>query len=363
MEKQMNGVILGIESSCDDSAVALFDLANFKLIAHEKITQEDDHAKYGGVVPELAARLHTAALPHLIEILSQKYSLNFADVRAVCVSNEPGLSVSLIGGVSMAKSLSLALNVPIIGVNHLIGHIYSLFLECESEFPMGVLLVSGGHTMVLDIDANGEISVLCATGDDSFGESFDKVAKMMGLGYPGGKIIENLAKNGRDEYHFTIPLLHDNRLEFSFSGLKNQVRLQIEKSGICGLNLGCAGANLDGNLDGNCGIKLDEIRANIACSFQNTAVAHILDKLGKIYAQKRWAKFGVVGGASANLMLRAGLEKMSEKYGAKLFCAPLKFCADNAAMIARAGAQKYIRGEFDDIKTLEIHPKSTALHA
>ena len=130
MEKQMNGVILGIESSCDDSAVALFDLTNFKLIAHEKITQEDDHAKYGGVVPELAARLHTAALPHLIEILSQKYSLNFADVRAVCVSNEPGLSVSLIGGVSMAKSLSLALNVPIIGVNHLIGHIYSLFLEC-----------------------------------------------------------------------------------------------------------------------------------------------------------------------------------------------------------------------------------------
>ena len=282
----MNGVILGIESSCDDSAVALCDLANFKLIAHEKITQEDDHAKYGGVVPELAARLHTAALPHLIEILSQKYSLNFADVRPVCVINEPGVSVSVIEW--------FALNVPIIGVNHLIGHIYSLFLECESEFPMGVLLVSGGHTMVLDIDANGEISVLCATGDDSFGESFDKVAKMMGLGYPGGKIIENLAKNGCDEYHFTIPLLHDKRLEFSFSGLKNQVRLQIEKSGICGLNSDCTGANLDGNLDRNCGIKLDEIRANIACSFQNTAVAHILDKLGKIYAQTRWGWLAVL---------------------------------------------------------------------
>lgn len=324
----MSKFILGIESSCDDSATALFDIESFRIVYHRKITQELDHAKYGGVVPELAARLHTAALPGLLEELKP----HFGDIVAIAVTNEPGLSVSLISGVSMAKALSIALDKPLIAVNHLIGHIYSMFLDSQNAFPMGVLLVSGGHTMVLDIAENGEISVLCATGDDSFGESFDKVAKMMGLGYPGGKIIENLAKNADNPSKFTIPLLHDKRLEYSFSGLKNAARIQISE-------------NLHSYKD-------------IAAGFQNAAVCHIMDKLGKIYAQKKWQRFGVVGGASANMLLREKLEILAQNHGAKLFFAPLEYCSDNAAMIARAGYEKYAKGDFSDALSLDISPRS-----
>jgi len=329
----MKDLILGIESSCDDSSVALFDTVNFKIIHHEKISQELEHSKFGGVVPELAARLHTAALPKLAENI-----LEFLPrVAAVAVTNEPGLSVSLIGGVSMAKALSLALEIPIIGVNHLIGHIYSLFLEDAAQFPMGILLVSGGHTMILDISNSGEIAVLAKTSDDSFGESFDKVAKMLNLGYPGGKVIENLAREGEDKFHFTVPLLHDKRLEFSFSGLKNQVRLTIAK---------CAE---DGKLEANL--------SDISCSFQTAAIAHIMDKLKRIYAEKKWAKFGVVGGASANLALRSEIQNLAQIYGSALYFAPLEYCSDNAAMIARAGFEKYKNGEFDEISALKINPK------
>ncbi|MBR2164751.1 MAG: tRNA (adenosine(37)-N6)-threonylcarbamoyltransferase complex transferase subunit TsaD [Campylobacter sp.] len=216
-------MILGIESSCDDSSVALLGL-DLELKYHKKISQELEHSKYGGVVPELAARLHTAALPNLIKEI-QPY---FKDIKAIAVTNQPGLSVSLVGGVSVAKALAIGLNLPLIEVNHLVGHIFSLFLEESEQLPLGVLLVSGGHTMILYVDENGDITTLASTSDDSFGESFDKVAKMMGLGYPGGVAIENLAKQSNSHrYKFTIPLKGDKRLEYSFSGLKNQVRLEI----------------------------------------------------------------------------------------------------------------------------------------
>lgn len=218
-------MILAIESSCDDSSIALFDIKNLKLVHHKKISQDEEHSKFGGVVPELAARLHTAALPKLLEEVKS----NFKDIKAIAVTNEPGLSVSLVGGVSMAKALSVALNAPLIAVNHLLGHIYSLFLESEAKFPLGVLLVSGGHTMILDIDEKGKITTLAATMDDSFGESFDKVAKMLDLGYPGGVHVEKAAKNGSERFSFTVPLIGDKRLAYSFSGLKNQVRTQIEE--------------------------------------------------------------------------------------------------------------------------------------
>ena len=216
-------MILGIESSCDDSSVALIDEETLEQIYYKKISQEEEHAIFGGVVPELAARLHTKALPALLNDILP----NLKDIKAVAVTNEPGLSVSLIGGVSMAKSLSIALNIPLIAVNHLVGHIYSLFLDREATFPLGVLLVSGGHTMILEIDENGKILELASTGDDSFGESFDKVAKMLDLGYPGGVVVQQNALLCRDKerFHFTIPLLHDKCLEYSFSGLKNQVRV------------------------------------------------------------------------------------------------------------------------------------------
>lgn len=329
----MRNLILGIESSCDDSSLAVMDIDSYEAIFYSKISQETKHSKYGGVVPELAARLHTAALPEILE----KAGPFLKELKAVCVTNEPGLSVSLVGGVSMAKTLSVVLNLPLIAINHLVGHIYSLFLDKNADFPLGILLVSGGHTMVLDIDEFGKINIILTTTDDSFGESFDKVAKMMNLGYPGGLIIENLAKKtSKDEFNFTVPLLHSKRLEYSFSGLKNQVRLEIEKFG----------ENIT-----------DVDKQNIAYSFQNAAISHIMDKLNKVFEVKKWSKFGVVGGASANLELRKNLENLCDKYNSKLLLAPLQYCADNALMIARAGIEKYRKKDFTDYKKLQIQPK------
>lgn len=326
-------MILAIESSCDDSSVAVMRASDKALVYYKKISQECEHAKYGGVVPELAARLHTAALPEII-LGAKTY---FSSLKAVAVTNEPGLSVSLLPGIVAAKSLALSLNLPLIAVNHLIGHIYSLFLESDITLPLGVLLVSGGHTMIIDISQDGEISVLCSTSDDSFGESFDKCAKMLGLPYPGGIEIENLAKNGEPEYNFTIPLKHTKRLEYSFSGLKNQVRLEIEKLG-----------NTINNTQ----------KANIACSFEKTACEHIIDRLSLVFNEKKWANFGVVGGASANLHLRKMLEKICQKHDSKLLLAPLKYCSDNAYMIARAALAKYAKSDFCDGFNIDMKPRS-----
>ena len=326
-------MILGIESSCDDSSVALIDEETLEQIYYKKISQEEEHAIFGGVVPELAARLHTKALPALLnDILS-----NLKDINAIAVTNEPGLSVSLIGGVSMAKSLSIALNIPLIAVNHLVGHIYSLFLDREATFPLGVLLVSGGHTMILEIDEKGDITELASTSDDSFGESFDKVAKMLDLGYPGGAVVQQnaLLCEDKDRFKFTVPLLHDKRLEYSFSGLKNQVRVEISKLET---------------------ITQKDI-ADICYAFENTACEHILNKLEKVFKLRNFKRFGVVGGASANLNLRKRLEALCQKNGCKLLLAPLPFCSDNALMIARAGREKYLKKEFVSHSELSIHPR------
>lgn len=331
-------MILGIESSCDDSSFALMS-DDFSLVRYAKITQENDHAKYGGVVPELAARLHTAAIPNLVS----EFRNDFDKIDAIAVTNEPGLSVSLISGLSAAKALSIAINRPLIGVNHLIGHIYSLFLDREIALPLGVLLVSGGHTMVLNINERGKIEVLCSTSDDSFGESFDKVAKMLGFDYPGGALIDKLAQNGENEFEFTIPLRGEKRLEYSFSGLKNQVRTTIEKLK--------SSANSDVNS------LSEKLVANIAASFQNTAITHILDKLKIIFDRCEFRRFGVVGGASANSLLRKKLMKLCLERDCELLCAPLEFCSDNAAMIARAGLAKLKNSRFSDIDELKINPR------
>lgn len=331
-------MILAIESSCDDSSLALYDENKLELIYHKKISQELEHNKYGGVVPELAARLHTQALPALLESVSEY----FFKINAVAVVNEPGLSVSLLPGVSMAKSISIALNIPLIAVNHLIGHVYSLFLNSKIKLPLGVLLVSGGHTMILDIENDGKVNLVASTGDDSFGESFDKVAKMLSLGYPGGLAVQNMALKSKkkDRFDFTVPLMHSPRIEYSFSGLKNQVRLCIEDI-----------------KNKNQVVKQDDIY-DICYAFENAACAHIVNKLEKVFLLKKWKNFGVVGGASANLNLRNRIEKICQNMNCNLILAPLDFCSDNAAMIARASVGKLLNGEFTDINELEIRPKS-----
>jgi N6-L-threonylcarbamoyladenine synthase len=326
-------VILSIESSCDDSSIALTRISDTKLLFHKKISQDAEHAVYGGVVPELAARLHAVTLPKILEE-TKPY---FSQIRAVAVTHEPGLSVTLVEGVTMAKALSIALSIPLMGINHLKGHIYSLFIETHTHFPMDVLLVSGGHTQLLHVKSLEHIELLATTMDDSFGESFDKVGKMLGLPYPAGPIIEKYAQKGdAKRFDFTIPLRGSRELAFSYSGLKNQVRLCIE-----------AQERLD-----------EQTLCDICASFQRVAVAHLMQKIKKAYKERSIERFGVVGGASANLYLREELEVFCASKKATLHLAKMEFCSDNAAMIGRCAVECFEKGHFVSLEALKISPSS-----
>ena len=327
-------MILSIESSCDDSAIAITEIATNKLLFHKKISQEIEHSVYGGVVPELAARLHAEALPKILE-QTEPY---FKDLKAVAVTSTPGLAVTLVEGVTMAKAIAVALDIPIIGVNHLIGHIYSLFIEKETVFPLTILLVSGGHTQVMEVKSLREIETIAKSMDDSFGESFDKVAKMMGLGYPGGPAIQELAKNGdRLAHNFTVPLHQSPLIAFSYSGLKNAVRLAVleeEK-------------------------KEQPDFQDIAASFEHIATKHLTMKLKKYFKTVRPKTFAIVGGASANLYLRSEIEKLLKPHSAKLLLSELKYCSDNAAMIGRVATDMYKEDMFSSLEELDISPRSS----
>jgi len=279
------------------------------------------------VVPELASRLHAVNLPKILEE-TKKF---FPYLKAIAVTNAPGLSVTLQEGVMMAKALSLALNIPLIGVNHLIGHIYSLFIEKEEVKPLMVLLVSGGHTKILNFNGIDKVCEIATTLDDSFGESFDKVSKMLGLGYPGGPIVEKLAKKGECVVDLPLPLKNSPDIKFSYSGIKNAVRLAIESNKYS--------------------------KEDIACSFQKRAIEHLVFMCKRAIKKFRPKNFAIVGGASANLSLRDEFEKLSKEFNFKLFYPEMKYTSDNAAMIARAAIEIYKKGEFIDYKELKIKPR------
>ncbi|MDX4047947.1 tRNA (adenosine(37)-N6)-threonylcarbamoyltransferase complex transferase subunit TsaD [Aliarcobacter skirrowii] len=327
-------MILAIESSCDDSSISITKIDTLELVFHKKISQELQHSIYGGVVPELAARLHIEALPKILEECKEY----FKDLKAVAVTNAPGLSVTLTEGVAMAKAISIALNIPIIAVNHLKGHIYSLFIEKNAIFPITVLLVSGGHTQIVEANSLTQMSVLARTLDDSFGESFDKVSKMLNLGYPGGPIVQEYSLKGdMNRFDFPIPLSQSPKIEFSYSGLKNAVRLQIE------------------SLERTTLTQQDKY--DISASFQKAAVEHIMQKLRKLFKQKSIKNFAIVGGASANLFLRSEIEKLCEKYNTNLYLSPLKYCSDNAAMIGRVAVEQFKQQDFTSIDNLDVQTR------
>jgi len=324
-------MILSIESSCDDSAIAITDIKTKKLLFHKKISQELEHSVYGGVVPELAARLHAEALPKILA----ECEAYFKDLKAVAVTSTPGLAVTLVEGVTMAKAVAVGLSIPLIGVNHLVGHIYSLFIDKPTQFPLTVLLVSGGHTQVMEVESLEQIKTVAKSMDDSFGESFDKVAKMMGLGYPGGPLIQELAQDGdRKKYNFTIPLSQSPLIAFSYSGLKNAVRLAVEN-----------------------GTKEDY--KDIAASFEHIASAHLTQKLKKYFKNVPPKTFAIVGGASANLYLRSQIENLLKPHRANLLLSELKYCSDNAAMIGRVAVEMYEKKMFSSLDGLDISPKSS----
>lgn len=329
-------MILSIESSCDDSSIAITTIENNELIFHKKISQEKEHACYGGVVPELASRLHAIDLPNILE--ETKPYLN--QLKAVAVTNQPGLGVTLLEGIAMAKTIAVVQDIPLIAVHHLKGHIYSLFIEKEQKLPLLVLLISGGHTQIIRVESLEKMTILATSIDDSVGESFDKTAKMMGLGYPGGPIIEQLARQGdENRFDFPVPLRNSPLIAFSLSGLKNAVRLAIESLG---------GAEAMSKQD----------QCDVSASFQKAVKLHLLQKSKRIFEEETIKEFAIVGGASANMYLREAYEKLCKEYGKKLHTAPLEFCSDNAAMIGRYAVEAFKKGLFTNPYEIDlVHTK------
>jgi N6-L-threonylcarbamoyladenine synthase len=336
-------LILSIESSCDDSSIAITDIQTNKLIYHKKISQELQHSVYGGVVPELAARLHVEALPKILKECEEY----FPKLKAIAVTTAPGLSVTLMEGVTMAKALAISLDLPLISVNHLKGHIYSLFIEKDEVLPMTILLVSGGHTQIIQANSLSDMEVVASTMDDSFGESFDKVAKMLGLGYPGGPVVQEYGLKGdENRFDFPIPLRQSPNIEFSYSGLKNAVRMQIIK------------------LEETQGELTQQDKYDICACFQKTAVAHIMQKLKKYFKNlpaQSIKNFAIVGGASANIHLRKQIDEICEKHNTSLYLSELKYCSDNAAMIGRVAVEQYKQNDFCDVNSVDIQTRVKVL--
>ena len=310
-------ITLGIESSCDETGVALYSPQR-GLIAHALHSQVDLHAAYGGVVPEIASRDHVRMLLPLIQKVMDEAGIMKPD--AIAYTAGPGLVGALMVGGGMANGLGLAWGCPVIPVHHMEGHLLAPMLEENSpEFPFLALLVSGGHTMLISVRGLGEYKLLGTTLDDAAGEAFDKTAKLLGLGYPGGPLLAALADEGDDKaYAFPRPMLNKPNLDFSFSGLKTAVMLQVRRS--------------------EADDELDASRANIAASFQRAAVDTLVGKALKAAAVEGLGRIVIAGGVGANRLLRS---EMAERFSGDVFYPRFEFCTDNGAMIAVAGALRH----------------------
>jgi N6-L-threonylcarbamoyladenine synthase len=329
--------ILALESSCDESAVAVFDTER-GLLAHQLFSQVALHQVYGGVVPELASRDHVRRLLPLVRNTLAVSGSKWAEIHAVAYTAGPGLIGALLTGAALGRSLAYAWGVPAIGIHHLEGHLLAPTLEPEPPpFPHIALLVSGGHTMLIDVQGPGRYAVLGETRDDAAGEAFDKSAKLLGLPYPGGPHLAALATKGdADAFDFPRPMLDRAGLEFSFSGLKTAVALAVRDSGAASAS--GTGAN-----------AVEQRKADIAASVQAAIVATLVAKTLRALEQTGREALVVTGGVSANRALRAALDAAAAKAGARVFYPRLEFCTDNAAMIAVAGATRYRAGAFESL--------------
>ena len=314
-------IILAIESSCDETAMAIVEDGR-KILSNTVYTQIAIHTMYGGVVPEVASREHIKKVTYVLDDALKQANLTFDDIDAVAVTKEPGLIGSLMVGVNTAKTISLCFNKPLIYVNHIHGHIYANYLEEDFTFPLLALVVSGGHTELVLMKDHMDFEILGETLDDAVGEAYDKVARVVGVGYPGGPIIDKMASQGVPVYPLPHIKLSKDSLDFSFSGLKSAV-----------INL-CHNANQRGEtIDAN----------NLAASFQNAVIDVLVSKTSKAATMYNVKQVIIAGGVAANKGLRNAMKDKMDELGIKLTVPEFKYCTDNAAMIAAAGYHKYIK--------------------
>lgn len=311
-------LVLGFESSCDETGIALYDTEH-GLLSHALHSQVDMHAEYGGVVPELASRDHIRRALPLTELVLKKANKTLQDIDGIAYTQGPGLAGALLVGTSIAQSLAFALNVPSVGVHHLEGHLLAPLLEENPpQFPFVALLVSGGHSQLMRVDGIGQYTLLGDTLDDAAGEAFDKTAKLLGLGYPGGPALAKLATQGKPRFSLPRPMLKSKDLNFSFSGLKTAVLTLV---------------NYHQPLD-------TETQADIAWEFQEAVTEILTTKCMNALRETGLDSLVVSGGVGANTRLRERLNAATKRKLCKVSYPRLEFCTDNGAMIAFAGAMR-----------------------
>ena len=320
-------IIFAIETSCDETSMALVKNGQ-EVLAMTVLSQMDTHANFGGVVPEIASRMHTENITMVLEDILNQYDFKIQDVDAIAVTYAPGLLGSLLVGVEFAKVLSLVYNKPLIAVNHTMGHIFANQIDNNMTYPLLSLIVSGGHTDLVLMKSPYDIEILGSTIDDAAGEVYDKVARVLGLPYPGGPNIDKLAKHGENTYTLPTPM-KDSTYQFSFSGLKSAVI----------------------NLVHNEEQRGNEIRKNdLACSFQEAVIDELKRKVELALKNIGVKEMILAGGVSANVKLRETLKNLCDKYNVNFHVPPFQYCTDNAAMIGAAAYplyQKKIFSNFD----------------
>ncbi|HKM14963.1 MAG TPA: tRNA (adenosine(37)-N6)-threonylcarbamoyltransferase complex transferase subunit TsaD [Marinospirillum sp.] len=341
-------LVLGIETSCDETGVALYDTER-GLIADALYSQVALHERYGGVVPELASRDHLRKLTPLIRQVFATSGLSLKDLQGVAYTAGPGLIGALMTGASLARSLAFALGIPALGIHHMEGHLLAPLLDktldqTPPEFPFVALLVSGGHTQLIRVDAIGEYELLGESLDDAAGEAFDKTAKMMGLGYPGGPRLAKLAETGiQGRFRFPRPMTDRPGLDFSFSGLKTATLTKVN-------HLKAESLLENQALD-------EQTLADVAWAFQDAVVDTLVIKCKRALKQTGLKHLVIAGGVSANQHLREQLEKNLHGIGGQVFYPSLAYCTDNGAMIAYAGAQRLAAGQSDGATPAALRPR------
>ncbi|MBA5791810.1 tRNA (adenosine(37)-N6)-threonylcarbamoyltransferase complex transferase subunit TsaD [Flavobacterium sp. xlx-214] len=327
---QQGTYILAIESSCDDTGAAV--LYNEKVLSNV-VAKQEIHELYGGVIPELASRAHQQNIVPVIDVALQKAGISKNDLAAIAFTQGPGLMGSLLVGGSFAKSLSMALDIPLIAVNHMHAHILAHFIDEEGfdkpTFPFLAMTISGGHTQIVKVNSFTEMEILGETTDDAVGEAYDKTAKILGFPYPGGPLIDKHAQNGNPKaFTFTKPKV--DGLNFSFSGLKTQILYFIQKEVQKNPNF------IEENID------------DICASVQNIIIKILMDKVKLAVEQTGITQIAIGGGVSANSGIRKALKETETKYGWKTFIPKFEYTTDNAAMIGIVGYHKYRLGMFSD---------------